>query len=73
MLTRKNQFKNKGTGPISFYFGMDFTRHEDNTLCLSPTKCIEKVLKNYERMFGEPTKHNVTLPLESGDHTAYRD
>ena len=68
ILENKHKFKTKGTGPISFHLGMDFTRDEDNTLCLSPTKYIEKVMKNYERMFGEPPKQNVTSPLEKGDH-----
>jgi hypothetical protein len=68
ILENKHKFKTKGTGPISFHLGMDFTRDEDNTLCLSPTKYIEKLMKNYERMFGEPPKQIVTSPLEKGDH-----
>jgi hypothetical protein len=68
ILENKHKFKTKGTGPISFHLGMDFTRDEDNTLCLSPTKYIEKLMKNYERMFGESPKQIVTSPLEKGDH-----
>lgn len=68
ILENKHKFKTKGTGPISFHLGMDFSRDEDNTLCLSSTKYIEKVMKNYERMFGELPKQNVTSPLEKGDH-----
>jgi hypothetical protein len=68
ILENKHKFKTKGTGPISFHLGMDFSRDEDNTLCLSSTKYIEKLMKNYERMFGELPKQNVTSPLEKGDH-----
>jgi hypothetical protein len=37
ILEKKHKFKTKGTGPISFHLGMDFSRNEDNTLCLSST------------------------------------
>ena len=68
ILENKHKFKTKGTGPISFHLGMDFSCDEDNTLCLLSTKYIEKLMKNYERMFGESPKQNVTSPLEKGDH-----
>jgi hypothetical protein len=67
-LTTKFKFKLKGTGPISFHLGMNFTRDKDNTLCISPLKYIEKMVATYERMFGEQPKQNVTSPLEKGDH-----
>jgi Reverse transcriptase (RNA-dependent DNA polymerase) len=35
ILEKMYKFKLKGTGPISFHLGMDFTRDEDNTLCIS--------------------------------------
>jgi hypothetical protein len=54
ILENTHKFKTKGTGPISFHLGMDFSPDEDNTLCLSSTKYVEKLIKNYERMFGEP-------------------
>jgi Reverse transcriptase (RNA-dependent DNA polymerase) len=49
ILEKKHKFKLKGTGPITFHFGMDFTRDDDNTLCISPTKYIDKLVKNYEK------------------------
>jgi Reverse transcriptase (RNA-dependent DNA polymerase) len=52
ILKTKHKFKLKGTGPITFHLGMDFTRDDDNTLCISPTKYIEKLIKNYENFFG---------------------
>ena len=68
ILEGKPKFKTKGTGPISFHLGMDFARDDDNTLCLSSSKYIEKLLKNYERMFGQQPKQNVSSPLEKRDH-----
>jgi Reverse transcriptase (RNA-dependent DNA polymerase) len=40
ILENQHKFKLKGTGPISFHLRMDFTRDEDNTLCISPTKQV---------------------------------
>jgi hypothetical protein len=47
---------------------MDFSRDSDGTLCITPLKYIEKMVSNYERVFGETPKKNVTSPLEKGDH-----
>jgi hypothetical protein len=47
---------------------MDFFRDEDNTLCLSSIKYIEKLVMNYEQMFGQQPKQNVSSPLEKGYH-----
>jgi hypothetical protein len=68
ILENKNKFKLKGTGPITFHLGMDFTRDNDGTLCISPTKYIEKLVKNYEKSFGMKPSQNMTSPLEKGDH-----
>ena len=38
ILEKRHKFKLKGTGPITFHLGMDFTRDDDNTLCILPTK-----------------------------------
>jgi Reverse transcriptase (RNA-dependent DNA polymerase) len=68
ILENKHKFKLKGTGPITFHLGVDFTRDDDNTLCISPTKYIEKLIKNYEKLFGMKPSQNVTSPLYKGDH-----
>jgi Reverse transcriptase (RNA-dependent DNA polymerase) len=68
ILEKQHKFKLKGTGPISFHLGMDFTRDEDNTLCISPIKYIDKLVKNYEKSFGMKPNTSVTSPLEKGDH-----
>jgi Reverse transcriptase (RNA-dependent DNA polymerase) len=68
ILETKHKFKLKGTGPITFHLGMDFTRDDDNTLCISPTKYMEKLIKNYEKLFGMKPSQNVSSPLDKGDH-----
>ena len=68
VLLTKYKFKLKGTGPINFHLGMDFTRDKDGTLCMAPRKYIEKMIANYERLFGQLPKQNVHSPLEKGDH-----
>jgi hypothetical protein len=47
---------------------MDFTRDADNSLCISPTKYIDKLVKNYEKSFGMKPNTGVTSPLEKGYH-----
>jgi hypothetical protein len=44
ILEKKHNFKTKGTGLISFHLGMDFSHNEDNTLCLSSAKNVEKLI-----------------------------
>ena len=67
-LEKKHKFKLKGTGPISFHLGMDFNRDDDNTLCISPAKYIDKLIQNYAKLFGMKPSTSVTSPLEKGDH-----
>jgi hypothetical protein len=51
-----------------FHLGMDFTSDDDNTLCITPTEYIVKLVKNYEKSFGTKPNTSVTSPLEKGDH-----
>jgi Reverse transcriptase (RNA-dependent DNA polymerase) len=67
VLQNKHKFKLKGTGPITFHLGMDFTRDDNGELCISPTKYIEKLIKNYEKLFGSSPKEFASS-LEKGDH-----
>jgi Reverse transcriptase (RNA-dependent DNA polymerase) len=69
LLEKKHKFRLKGTGPISYHLGMDFSRDEDNTLCISPTKYIGKLIKNYEKLVGMKPNTSVTSPLEKGNHS----
>ena len=68
VLKVKYNFHFKGTGPLTFQLGADF--HHDNygTLSMAPRKYIERLIKNYECMFGEKPKQTVYSPLEKGDH-----
>ena len=66
-LTKVHSFKLKGTGPIQCHLGCDFFRDEDGVLCYAPRKYIEKVLDNYERIYGCKPRQ-VTSPLVKGDH-----
>ena len=60
-------FKLKGTGPVSYHLGCDFFRDDEGVMCFQPKKYIEKMLENYERIFGKmPRKYHS--PLEKGDH-----
>jgi Reverse transcriptase (RNA-dependent DNA polymerase) len=68
ILEKQHKFKLKGTGPISFHLGMDFTRDNDKTLCISPTMYIDKLVKHYEKTLGMKPNTSVTSPLEKGDH-----
>jgi hypothetical protein len=68
VLEQRYNFKTKGTGPINFHLGMDFFSNEDNTLCFSSIKNIEKLMTNYEGMFGQQPKQNVSSLLAKGDH-----
>jgi len=67
ILERKHNFKLKGTGPIHFHLGMDIHRDNYGTLCISPNKYIEKLVKGYESLYGEKPKPYVS-PLIQGDH-----
>jgi hypothetical protein len=49
ILEKHHKFKLKGTGPISFHLGMDFTRDKDNTLCILTTEYIDKPVKNHKK------------------------
>jgi Reverse transcriptase (RNA-dependent DNA polymerase) len=68
VLETKYKFKLKGTGPIEVHLGMTFQRDQDGVLCISATKFIEKMIGTYEKFFGEKPKHNVSSPLDKGDH-----
>jgi hypothetical protein len=66
-LTKKHKFKLKGTGPIKFHLGMSFGRDEDGTMYYSPQAYIEKLISDYERIYGRPPRQ-VVSPLNPGDH-----
>ena len=63
-----NNFKLKGTGPMTFHLGCDFFRDEDGTLCVGPRAYIDRMVCQHEALFGYKPKTNVSSPLEKGDH-----
>ena len=58
----------KGTGPISYHLGCDFTRDSNNELFLAPQKYIEKMSDSYVSIFGSKPKSTYHSPLEKNDH-----
>ena len=68
LLEDKHNFSFKGTGKLSFHLGSDFFHDKHGTLCMAPKKFIEKMVSNYERIFGECPSHLYRSPLEKGDH-----
>ena len=68
LMGKPNNFKLKGTGPISFHLGCDFFRDEDGTLCFGPRRYIERLAMQYESMFGTKPKATYSSPLIANDH-----
>ena len=73
ILERDYKFSLKGMGPISFHLGMEFQRDADGTLAIMPQRYIEKIVANYERLFGELPKQNVSSPVAHADHPELDD
>ena len=67
LLTGKHGLKLKGTGPIGYHLGCDFFRDKDNILCMCPRRYIEKMIDNYQVMFGCKPKQLYMSPLERND------
>jgi hypothetical protein len=61
-------FKLKGSGPIKFLLGMEFSRDDNGILCLESKKYLQKVTATYERHFGGKPKQVYHSPLEKGEH-----
>jgi hypothetical protein len=72
-LELKHKFKFKGTGPITFHLGMNIERESNGTLSISSKKYLDRVLLNYEKMFGKPPKTLYTSPILKGDHPEVDD
>jgi hypothetical protein len=61
------KFKLKGVGPMNYHLGCDYFRDDNGTLCFGPRKYIDKLIEQFERMFGMKPKE-YTSPLEKADH-----
>jgi hypothetical protein len=66
-LMSKHGYKLKGVGPIEYHLGGDFVRDKDGTLCWGAKTYVERLLANYEKMFGQKPKE-YSSPMVSGDH-----
>jgi hypothetical protein len=61
-------FKVKGSGPIKFHLGMEFSRDNIGVLRLESKKYLQKMKATYDRYFGGKPKQVYHSPLEKGDH-----
>ena len=61
-LKEKYKLKLKGVGPINYHLGCGYTRDEDGTLVADLRKYVEKILKSYEKTFGEKPKEDQGTP-----------
>ena len=68
VLTNKNYFKLKGTGPISYHRGCDFGRDDDGSLYFAPKTHVEAMVDFYYNMFHTEPEISISSPLEKGDH-----
>ena len=65
-------YKLKGVGPPDYHLGAMFERVKDPEPCMTwgPVRYIQKILEQYERLFGEKIKNSqkIHASLEPGDH-----
>ena len=70
---KPNNFKLKGTGPVTYHLGCDYFRDADGTLCMAPKKYIERMVAQYTKLFGQAPSQRVQSPLEKNDHPELDD
>jgi hypothetical protein len=73
ILVDKYHYKLKGSGPITFHLGCDFERDEVGVLCMAPLRYIERMVSQYERLFGTKPRTKIRSPLETNDHPEIHD
>jgi hypothetical protein len=66
-LEEQHQFTFKGTGPLQYHLRCNYFRDDNATLSFGPRKYIEKMIEQYEGMFGSKPKE-YTSTLEKGNH-----
>ena len=67
-LVEEHNLKLKGTGPIVYHLGCNFSRDLVGVLRMCPRQCIDKVAAGYEQMFGQKPNVKYRSPLAGGDH-----
>jgi hypothetical protein len=66
-LQEKCKFKLKGVGSLTYHLGCNYFHNMDGTLCYGPRINIDKIMVQYENMFGcKPSEY--TSQLEKGKH-----
>jgi hypothetical protein len=55
-LEETHLFKLKGIGPLEYHLGCDYFKDDAVTLCFGPRKYIEKIMDQYEKLFGNNPK-----------------
>ena len=65
-LKEKYNYILKGVGPSEYRLGGNFGRDADGTLLWGAQSYVEKMLKNYERLFGSQSK-KYSAPLDKDD------
>ena len=68
VLQRKHFFELNETGPLVFHLSADFFRNSSGTSCVSPVKCIDRIVSNYKMIFDENPKMSQKAPLAADDH-----
>ena len=65
-------YKLKGVGPPTYHLGATFqrTKEPESMMTWGAVRYIQKILEQYERIFGEPVKNSrkIHAALEPGDH-----
>ena len=66
-LKKQGGYGLKGEGEIKYHIGGDFFRDPDGTLVYSAKTYVDRMLANYQRLFGNMPKEYIT-PLDANDH-----
>ena len=61
-------FKLKGSGPLNFHLGCEFSHDSTGTLYMNPGKYIDRMTEAYEQHFGVKPDMKHRSPLHKGDH-----
>ena len=67
ILTDVYGYKLKGVGDPAYHLGGNFFRDQDGTLAWGAKSYVEKMIGNYQVMFGEKPKE-YSCPLDKNDH-----
>ena len=65
-LEEKHNYILKGVGPPEYHLGGNFGQDPDGTLLWGAQRYVEKMIKNYERLFGSQPKE-YSAPLDKDD------